>query len=302
MLHIMSRLPSLADELMLAEAAAYRGTTSEQRGSDGASYGLDSASTNYGRSSTLGLFDDTIPASPHMHAQFMASIAPVFQRFLVRCMERTMERCEHDVAAMTRYVSWDFTSPAKDALQHVVSDPIHAALEARFTEAAAAREAAKAASSKRGRRRRGHADDEGDAELYERISSYDELVESFTETLMTRRVTERMRILMNDLVREVIRGWREEFCRSIKVKFNTGLVLPFVDTLPNFMRKEVAKYAEEIGLESDGGAGASVDGGVDERTSQLRERIEVGMKERSSLERVASRMRPRVGLPLKSGG
>ena len=45
------------------------------------------------------------------------------------------------------------------------------------------------------------------------------------ETLMTRKVNEPMRRLMNDLVREVIRAWREEFCRAISIKLNAGFLL-----------------------------------------------------------------------------
>ena len=39
---------------------------------------------------------------------------------------------------------------------------------------------------------------------------------SFTEILTTRRVSERMRCLMNDLTREIIVAWREEFCQLIR--------------------------------------------------------------------------------------
>lgn len=66
-------------------------------------------------------------------------------------------------------------------------------------------------------------------------------MDGFTETLMTRRVTEPMRLLMNDLVKEIIRAWREEFCRTISVKLNACFLLPFCDALPNQMRKQVKR-------------------------------------------------------------
>jgi hypothetical protein len=114
-------------------------------------------------------------------------------------------------------------------------------------------------------------------------------------------VSEPMRALMNDLVREVIRAWRQEFCRSISIKLNAGYLLPFCDALPSYMRKEVGKYAREMGLNAgdDGGAG---EGGEDARTSQLRERIELGLKERDMLQRMAARMPPKMRAPSKAGG
>ena len=141
------------------------------------------------------------------------------------------------------------------------------------------------------------------------ISSVDELVASFTETLVTRRVTEPIRLLMSELVTEVIRAWREEFCRTISLKLNAGFLLPFCEALPNYMRKEVGKHARSMGIDehapSEGGSGAAVsegdgDGarvlsGLDARTAKLRQSIEERLEEKSMLQRIATRMR--VGAP-----
>ena len=138
------------------------------------------------------------------------------------------------------------------------------------------------------------------------IGSYDELVSGFTETLMTRRVSEPIRQLMSELVHEVIRAWREEFCRAISVKFNAGFLLPFCEALPNYMRKEVAKHARAMGVDSTtspsgGGEGATEEGaglpaivsGLDARTSRLRASIDERLEEREMLQRIAARMRAR---------
>ena len=108
---------------------------------------------------------------------------------------------------------------------------------------------------------------------------------------------------------EVIRAWREEFCRTISLKLNAGFLLPFCEALPNYMRKEVGKHARSMGIDehapSEGGSGAAVsegdgDGarvlsGLDARTAKLRQSIEERLEEKSMLQRIATRMR--VGAP-----
>ena len=340
MLHVMSRLCTLADEVMVLEASrasqsaahsSLAGTTTGgladadgYRGAPSPAAAAAAAAVRPRSSvpwSSLGSLDDVTPASPAVHAQYMSVVAPVFRKFVTRSMASTMDKCVHDVAAMTRYVSWDFTSPTKDAMHNLLVAPVHTALEARFTAAAAQREEA---SKRRGRgRRRGRsgsgdtdAEAEEAAQAEEMIGSYEEMVEGFTETLMTRRVTEPMRELINELVREVIRAWREEFCRTISIKLNSGFLLPFCETLPNYMRKEVGRYAREMGLGTgDGGFGGGARGGMEAalgggggmggdggggldahaRTSKLRASIDESEGKRKALQRISSRMHaPRV--------
>ena len=263
MLHIMSRLCTVAADALLAE-----GKGSGARGV-----------------MPPPMLDDGQLASPERQAEYMSVVAPVFQRFVTSAMAATMERCRHDVAAMTRYVSWDASSPTKDALQSLLVEPVHAALQARFEAAHLAREEA---AKRRGRRRR-----RGDGEEAGRtadFASYDELAAGFAETLMTRRVTEPMRALINDLVQQIIRVWREEYCRTISVKVNACFLLPFCDTLPNFMRKEVGKYANEMGVaaSSTASAGEAPEG---DRARYLREGIDAAVVQRQSLRELAMRMR-----------
>ena len=331
MLHVMARLCVLADELMLIEAERARdaeahSALAEAGDADAAGAGGGGAATTLhapGRQwGSLSGFDGVRPASPAAHAQYMSAVAPVFRKFVTRTMASTMDKCVHDVSAMTRYVSWDFSSPTKDALHNLLVEPVHVALENRFAAAAAAREeAAKRYGRNGGRRGRGggrrgrgegaaEEEDEaldGAAEAARTIASYEEMVAGFTETLMTRRVTEPMRQLMNELVVEVIRAWREEFCRTISVKLNSGFLLPFCEALPNYMRKEVGRYAREMGMVGLDGDGASPGGvgiragglaaagmGTDARTSRLRIEIDEGVRQRESLQRITHRMHARV--------
>ena len=116
----------------------------------------------------------------------------------------------------------------------------------------------------------------------------------------------RSREIINTLVQKLIRKWREEFCRAIKLKFESGYMLPFKETLPNYMRREVGKFARELGVDAEGGGGASggsqsgsVDGGLDPRKVRLRANFDEGVKERETLQRLAASMRTRVAGPLK---
>ena len=238
------------------------------------------------------------PACAATHAQYMGVVGPVFTRFVARSMASTMEKCAADVHAITRYVSWEFHSPTKDALHNLLVEPVQGALQARFAAAAEAREeAARRRGRRRGKREAagGAADDGVDADA---IGSYDDLVNQFTETLMTRRVTEPMRLLMNELVHEVIKAWRVEFCKSISLKMHANFLLPFCEALPNYMRKEARRYAREIG--------ASVDGADDENAAfeahagQLRAKVVAAGNEREALQAIAARMRQRGAQPQPS--
>ena len=302
MLYIMSRLSGLADELMLTQAAQANAAAAHAADKESGGYSpAVVAAARLGLSSPparhFGLFDDLRPASASEHARFMGVIAPVFQRFVSRTMAATMDQCAADVGAMTRYVSWDFNSPTRNALQSLLIEPVHQALEARFAAAAAARE--EAIKGRRGRRR-GRGGDGGEGMGGGGVGSLDEMVAGITETLLTRRVTNPIRVLMTELVSEVIRAWREEFCRTISLKLHAGFLLPLCETLPNYMRKEVNKHARDVGLDGGGagdgkgGGGAqNVSAGLDARTSRLQESIEERLQEKQALERIAERVSAR---------
>ncbi|KOO29095.1 hypothetical protein Ctob_012675 [Chrysochromulina tobinii] len=137
-------------------------------------------------------------------------------------------------------------------------------------------------------------------------TALDNLLRDFTETLMTRRVTEPMIALINELVREIIRAWREEFCRTIAIKLNACFLLPFCDELPNHLRKQVREYARELGVseklaEPPAGAKAIAH---DERTQRLQESIDETTRRKQRLQQLAARMRamPRVSAVAKPAG
>ena len=295
MLYVMGRMGTLADELMLQEERAAFAVVESDGGADASGAGP----TAEGRRerSALRL------ASHVQHAEYMGVVAPAFKQLVTRTMADTMAKCQEDVLAMTRYVSWDANGPTREALHGLVVGPVHAALDARLQRAAAERASEAADKKRRGWRRRGPRAAAGAQAAY---ASYDELLRDFTETLMTRRVTEPMINLINELVREIIRAWREEFCRTIAIKLNACFLLPFCDELPNYLRKQVREYARELGVseklaEPPAGAKAIAH---DERTQRLQESIDEANRRKQRLQQLAARMRamPRVSAVAKPAG
>ena len=302
MLYVMGRMGTLADELMLQEEREAFATVESDGGAGAAGAGAASAehtATAEGRRerSALRL------ASHAQHAEYMGVVAPAFKQLVTRTMADTMAKCQEDVLAMTRYVSWDANGPTREALHGLIVGPVHAALDARLQRAAAERAAEASDKKRRGWRRRGQRAAAGTPAAY---ASYDELLRDFTETLMTRRVTEPMIALINELVREIIRAWREEFCRTIAIKLNACFLLPFCDELPNHLRKQVREYARELGVseklaEPPAGAKAIAH---DERTQRLQESIDETTRRKQRLQQLAARMRamPRVSAVAKPAG
>ena len=302
MLYVMGRMGTLADELMLQEEREAFATVESDGGAGAAGAGAASAehtATAEGRRerSALRL------ASHAQHAEYMGVVAPAFKQLVTRTMADTMAKCQEDVLAMTRYVSWDANGPTREALHGLIVGPVHAALDSRLQRAAAERAAEASDKKRRGWRRRGQRAAAGTPAAY---ASYDELLRDFTETLMTRRVTEPMIALINELVREIIRAWREEFCRTIAIKLNACFLLPFCDELPNHLRKQVREYARELGVseklaEPPAGAKAIAH---DERTQRLQESIDETTRRKQRLQQLAARMRamPRVSAVAKPAG
>ncbi|KAL1524583.1 hypothetical protein AB1Y20_019473 [Prymnesium parvum] len=222
LIHVMSRMSDPVDALLRAEA--------DELSAELFSGGDAQASR---------------PFNAQMHARHIGLANTVYAKFVDDAMEDCMKKCMNDVQAMTKYVSWDFHSGTKDALYNVLIEPISSRLQ----------RPSGGERRGRGRSRRDRREDEA-RKSTDSFGSYEELVDGLTEILTSRRVSEQMRLLMNDLVREIIMAWREEFCRMISLKFNSFFLMPFCDTLPRYMRRELARLQRESetseqGLSSD---------------------------------------------------
>ena len=59
----------------------------------------------------------------------MGAVGPAYQRFVAKRCDDDGEVRTRVSRSMTRYVSWDYTSPTKDALRSLLGAPVHEALE-----------------------------------------------------------------------------------------------------------------------------------------------------------------------------
>lgn len=126
------------------------------------------------------------------------------------------------------------------------------------------------------------------------LASHEELLREFTIMLGSRRVNDRMRMLIDDVVGDIAISWGQEFCRAITLKLNTCYLLPFCDSLPNYMRKEMPRHhLPSAGVQTPfQSLRVPQDQAVcsDERSAKLRASIEQGIAQQTQLQSIASRL------------
>lgn len=67
---------------------------------------------------------------------------------------------------------------------------------------------------------------------------------SFTEDLLGSRVGSNG-LVVKALIRFILRSWQEQFAKSVVTKFNCFFLLPFIDTFPSYLRKEIDRIQKE---------------------------------------------------------
>ena len=210
--------------------------------------------------------------SAAQHARYMAIATPLFERFVAEKMEACMSKCMHDVEAITKYVVWDQTSASKDSLYQVFIEPVAARMQER--------------KERRGGGHKKGATTKGESAGF---ATYEELVASFTEVLTSRRVSEKMRLLMSDLVVEIVSAWRHEFVRMISLKLNSFFLMPFCESLPSYMRRALFKLEGEELL-----AEPTSDGAV-RHTERLKAELGQLAGEKATLLQITANMRRQRG-------
>ena len=279
LLHVMRRLVPLVDAMLLQQY-----TLDAPGGAGQASLGQGTAEG--ARLLSVGEGAGSVSASERarLHAQLMGLAARVFEEFVDEAMAGCMRVCMHDVQAVTKYVVWDFHSPSKEALYNLFIEPVSQHLQRNA-------ELRQAQKGRRGRRGGGGA--AAAAAAAEGFYSYEELVESFTDLLTSRKVTEQMRALMSQLVGEIIGAWREEFCRMISLKLHSYFLMPFCEALPAYMRRHFAQLTHDQAL----GLPELFEDEPNRRAERIRTEVAALMTDRVALQQVASRMRRRADAP-----
>ena len=279
LLHVMRRLVPLVDAMLLQQY-----TLDAPGGAGQASLGQGTAEG--ARLLSVGEGAGAVSAAERarLHAQLMGLAARVFEEFVDEAMAGCMRVCMHDVQAVTKYVVWDFHSPSKEALYNLFIEPVSQHLQRNA-------ELRQAQKGRRGRRGGGGA--AAAAAAAEGFYSYEELVESFTDLLTSRKVTEQMRALMSQLVGEILGAWREEFCRMISLKLHSYFLMPFCEALPAYMRRHFAQLTHDQAL----GLPELFEDEPNRRAERIRTEVAALMTDRVALQQVASRMRRRADAP-----
>ncbi|CAM9746455.1 unnamed protein product [Ascophyllum nodosum] len=182
----------------------------------------------------------------------------VYEDFVEKCVAECLDRCRHDLTALTRFVTWDLHERSAGALRRSLPDSSMVQIYSLAVDS----------SNRRARRARGHArsgedletstDDDGDvfdqwqdansgglggAGSVMRQKDYFNLQQLMEEASCSRDAA-RTSAVVSSLVEHIMLGWREHFARAVAMKFNCFFLMPFVDDFPSYLRQELDKVYE----------------------------------------------------------
>jgi len=276
--HVMRRLPPAVVHMMRARSRenlnlAAASSSSSASGGRASMAALDDAFVNGG---ALGA-TATTPGDAGFSALssppdvFLGLVTRAYDAYAADVAEHAANRCRDDLAAMTRFVTWDLAAAHTDAVAALASHLPRADLETPVDysssglddhdEEARVLEEWKAASEggpiedhapqgRRRRRRRHHDDDvlhntntadDGDEQAYDASTAelIDVLHSASAEEIHHAESSVHAHALVTDLVKRIAGAWREHFARTVAVKFNCFFLMPFVDEFPLVLRKHL---------------------------------------------------------------
>jgi GTPase SAR1 family protein len=189
--------------------------------------------------------------------QFRQLMRTIFEKFVKKCSNAAMVRCRDDMVAITKYVSWNLDERTSGALTRALPDQ---------TDMVAVYQVAlkkkHEADGKTGEEVRDDADSSKEksgalaeqrplspipGDRTKRIDrDYHNLVQIIEEAFLSRDAS-RTNIVVGGLVQHIVASWREQFCKTVIMKFNCYFMLPFVDEFHRFMRDELQKLYEGEG-------------------------------------------------------
>jgi GTPase SAR1 family protein len=184
--------------------------------------------------------------------QFRQLVRTIFEKFVQKCSDSTMMRCEDDLTALTRFVTWDLHERSGGALQRSLPDQ---------TDIVAIYQVAVKAAEK-GNARKDNEDSKGISDDLKSLSKsssssltpivdeeaaaerdYLNLLQLMEEAACSRDAN-RTNMVVGGLVQHIVAQWRETFARSVTTKFNCYFLLPFVDEFHKYLRQELRKVYE----------------------------------------------------------
>ena len=236
MTHIMSRLCPVT-EYMLREARD-RGKVSNFRGSG------DQRNDNS--------FEEVGAAMDiSQHPQFRELIRSVFEKFVQNCADLVMEKCRDDLNSITRYVAWNLDQRGSGALANALPDQTNLFAVYQVAMKRSNKQHDSIENNKKSKKKEGHNGALTPMENHHtnRLTpmgggsldrDYYNLIQVMEEAAMSRHHN-RTNIVIGGLVQHIVSHWRDQFCRSVTTKFNCYFMLPFVDDLHRYLRKELQK-------------------------------------------------------------
>jgi len=205
-----------------------------------------------------------------------------------------MSRCHDDLAALTRFVTWDLHERSSGALRR--SLPEHTDFVGVYQVAVEA-----AAAASRGGDSTSTARKNDDATIESQLSLVDDdsrdrdyynLLQLMEEAACSRDAN-RTTILVSGLVQHIVSQWREAFGRSVTTKYNCFFLMPFVEDFHRYMRHELQKvYEGEEDLSNVFDLG-SARKALRQRCDDLRNECEANTKLRGKFDMVSKMMRKR---------
>jgi len=197
--------------------------------------------------------------------QFRQLVRKVFEKFVRKCSDSALVKCQDDLTAITRYVTWNMDQGASGSLQRSLPDQmdlVHVykvALKASGKDDSSASSSGvgaggSASSSATSGVSNGSGSDASAPHLQlssERTlrpisDSQDErdhsnLLQLMEEAICSRN-TKRTNMVVGSLVQHIVTGWRESFGRTVTMKFNCYFMLPFINDFHKFMRDELQAF------------------------------------------------------------
>lgn len=188
------------------------------------------------------------------NAQFRQLVRTIYDQFVQQCSEAAMMRCEDDLTALTKFVTWDLHERSSGALRRSLPDQTD--MIAVYKVAVKAAEKGKTKKDENnsndtgantGNRSLSKANTESLSPIDTRDTpaetDYYNLLQLMEEAACSRDAT-RTNMVVGGLVQHIVSQWRETFARSVTTKFNCYFLMPFVNDFHKQLQKELWKVYE----------------------------------------------------------
>lgn len=237
MLHIMAKICPISEYMLL-----------QKRDRAASSYSSERMSNRMG-----GNADNKSATNVSQNAQFRQLVRTIYDNFVQQCSDAAMMRCEDDLVALTKFVTWDLQERSSGALRRSLPDQTD--MVAIYKVAVKATEKGKAKKGESVTTDSGPGNGSLSKVNPESLSSIDardtpgseadyyNLLQLMEEAACSRDAT-RTNIMVGGLVQHIVSQWRETFSNNVITKFNCYFLMPFVNDFHKYLQKELWKVYE----------------------------------------------------------